>query len=169
MLNLNRTVRTPCLLAVGFLCLANVLPVIAQTAHEHGHAGAAVANLTLNAGQKWETEPSLRAGMAAIRSAFDADHPAIHAGKETDAQYAALADRIRSQVNSIVEKCHLPEAADANLHYIIADLSQGVVLMRGQDKTHTRHDGAALVHGALIAYGKYFDDPGWAAETAMKR
>jgi hypothetical protein len=21
--------------------------------------------------------------------------------------------------------------------------------------------GAALVHGALIAYGKYFDEPGW--------
>jgi len=32
--------------------------------------------------------------------------------------------------------------------------------MRGQDPQRTRHDGAALVHGALIAYGKYFDDPG---------
>ena len=25
----------------------------------------------------------------------------------------------------------------------------------------TRHDGAALVHSALIAYGQYFEDPGW--------
>ena len=29
-------------------------------------------------------------------------------------------------------------------------------------------DGAALVHGALIAYGKYFDDPDWVSETTMK-
>jgi hypothetical protein len=33
--------------------------------------------------------------------------------------------------------------------------------MRGKEPARTRHDGAALVHGALIAYGKYFDDPGW--------
>jgi hypothetical protein len=31
--------------------------------------------------------------------------------------------------------------------------------MRGQDAQRTRHDGAALVHGALGAYGRYFDDP----------
>lgn len=53
-------------------------------------------------------------------------------------------------------------AADANLHYVIADLLQGVSLMRGTDPARSRHDGAALVHGALLAYGKYFDDPGWA-------
>jgi hypothetical protein len=40
-------------------------------------------------------------------------------------------------------------------------LLQGVSLMRGKEPARTRHDGAALVHGALIAYGKYFDDPGW--------
>jgi hypothetical protein len=50
---------------------------------------------------------------------------------------------------------------------VIADLSQGALLMRGQDPARSRHDGAALVHGALIAYGKYFDDPDWVAESAM--
>jgi hypothetical protein len=40
--------------------------------------------------------------------------------------------------------------------------------MRGQDPARTRHDGAALVHGALIAYGKYFDDPGWTSEARAK-
>jgi hypothetical protein len=88
--------------------------------------------------------------------------------QETDAQYAALADRIEAQVNSIVANCHLPAAADANLHYVIADLSGGVARMRGQDPARTRLDGAALVHGALIAYGKYFEDPDWVAEQAMK-
>jgi hypothetical protein len=99
--------------------------------------------------------------MAAIHAAFEADHPAIHAGKETDAQYAALAGAAEAQVNSIVANCKLPPAADANLHYVVADLLQGVSLMRGEDPKRTRHDGAALMHGALLAYGQYFDDPDW--------
>jgi hypothetical protein len=135
----------------------------AQAEHEHVHhsSGAAVTQLQLDHGKKWPTDPSLRSGMAAIQAAFDADHPAIHAGKETDAQYAALAGKIEAQVQGIVANCKLAPAADANLHYVIADLLQGVSLMRGEDPKRSRHDGAALVHGALRAYPNYFDDPGW--------
>jgi hypothetical protein len=165
----NPAARRSCLLLAGLLCLAGVLPAAAQTTHEHQHAAAAVANLELDAGRKWATDASLRSGMAAIRSAFDADHAAIHASKETDAQYEALAARIESQVNDIVENCKLPPAADANLHYVIADLLRGVSLMRGKDPARTRHDGAALVHGALIAYGKYFDDPDWTLDAGAER
>jgi len=132
-----------------------------QHEHHHDTSAAAVAQLTLDGERKWPTDESLRAGMAAIHAGFQADHPAIHAGTETDAQYAALAGRIESEVNTIVANCKLPAAADANLHYLIADLLAGVGLMRGQDPARTRHDGAALVHGALRAYGQYFDDPDW--------
>ena len=168
MIRPNRAVRFAGLIGAGLLCLASALPAAAQTAHEHQHTGAAVANLQLDAGHKWATDASLRSGMAQIRAAFDTDHPAIHAGKETDAEYEALAARIESQVNDIVKNCKLPAAADANLHYVIADLLQGVSLMRGKDPAGTRHDGAALVHGALNAYGTYFDDPGWMSEAGPK-
>jgi hypothetical protein len=150
-------------LAAGVLALVATTGASAQ--HEHGHehdsSAAAVAQLKLDGEKKWPTDASLRAGMSAIHAAFKTDHPAIHDGKQTDAQYDALASRIESQVNSIVANCKLPPAADANLHYVIADLLQGVSLMRGQDPQRTRHDGAALVHGALRAYGQYFDDPDW--------
>ena len=138
-------------------------PAVAQAEHEHMHhsSSAAVAQLQLDDGKKWPTDPTLRSGMAAIQAAFDADHPAIHAGKESDQQYAALAGRIEVQVQAIVANCKLPPSADANLHFVIADLLQGVSLMRGEDPQRTRHEGAALVHGALLAYPKYFDDPGW--------
>lgn len=131
----------------------------AQPAHEHSHdhAQAAVGQVKLNDGKKWATDAPLRAGMAAIQAAFDADHAAIHAGTATDDQYQALAGRIEAEVNSIVAKCKLPPEADANLHYVVADLSQGVSLMRGGDPARTRHDGAALVHGALRAYDKFFE------------
>jgi septal ring factor EnvC (AmiA/AmiB activator) len=167
MISPNRIVRLAGVLTAGLLCLASVMPAAAQTAHEHQHAGAAVAKLQRDVGRQWATDDSLRSGMAAIRAAFDADHPAIHAGKETDAEYEALAARIESQVNDIVKNCKLPPAADANLHLVIADLLQGVSLMRGQDPARTRHDGAALVHGALIAYGTYFDDPAWQPDSPV--
>lgn len=168
MLDPNRSVRWPGLLVTGLLCLASVAPAQAQSVHEHEHAGAAVASIKLDAGHKWTTDASLRTAMADIRKAFDADHPAIHAGKESDAQYDALASQIEARVNFIVANCRLPPAADANLHYVIADLLQGVNLMRGKDPARPRHDGAALVHGALIAYGKYFDDPEWRPESPAR-
>jgi hypothetical protein len=150
-------------LAAGVLALIATTGARAQHEHEHGHdsSAAAVTQLKLDGEKKWPTDASLRAGMSAIHAAFQTDHPAIHAGKQTYAQYDALASRIESQVNSIVANCKLPPAADANLHFVVADLLQGVSLMRGQDPKRTRHDGAALVHGALRAYGQYFDDPDW--------
>ena len=150
------------------LVLAAPLGVRAQSdgqqAHAHSHGGAEsalVSKLVLNDGQRWPTDASLREGMAAIRKAFDADHGRIHAGTQTDAQYEALATLIESQVQGIVAHCKLPAAADAQLHYVVGDLLQGVGLMRGNDPGRSRHDGASRVHGALIAYGKYFDDPTW--------
>lgn len=157
----DKTLRRTALLALFALALAGQPAAHAQDMHMHEHAGAASANLKLDDGKKWPTEPSLRTGMAAIQTAFNADHPAIHEGRETDAAYAALAAKVDEQVQTIVKNCHLPAAADANLHYLIADLSQGANLMRGKDPGRNRHDGAALVHSALIAYGKYFDDPAW--------
>jgi hypothetical protein len=147
-------------LAVCLLAIAAWTPASAQEAHAHAHdqAGASVAQMTLDQGHKWGTDAPLRAGMAAINKAFETDHPAIHAGTETDAQYEALAARIEGEVNTIVANCHLPAAADANLHHVIADLLQGAAIMRGKVPGRVRHDGAALVHGALIAYAGHFDD-----------
>lgn len=158
--------------SVAIVAMASILGSIQlshseQSGHAHGQADAAVKQLELNAGAKWASDESLRSGMAAIRAAFDEDHGAIHAGTESDAQYATLADRIERQVQAIVVNCKLTAEADANLHYIVADLLQGVSLMRGADPQRSRHDGAALVHGALLAYPRYFDDAGWPAEVPM--
>ena len=152
------------LACAGAVLLLGTTATAARAQHDHGHAQAAapaVEQLVLDDGRKWPTDAPLRAGMAAIHEAFEADHPAIHAGTESDAQYEALAGRIEAQVNAIVANCKLPPAADANLHLVVADLLQGVSLMRGGDPERTRHDGAARVHGALHAYGEFFDDPDW--------
>ena len=166
MTNTFHRLATACALVAGSILCVGVnagtgQEATAQAQHEHMAGGSAVANMKLDDGKQWATDAPLRSGMAAIRKSFDADHPAIHTGEETDAQYAALAGKIEAQVNDIVRNCHLPPAADANLHFVIADLLQGVNLMRGTNPARSRHDGAALVHGALNAYGQYFEDPGW--------
>ncbi|MGI9246667.1 MAG: hypothetical protein ACR2I8_08210 [Steroidobacteraceae bacterium] len=136
--------------------------------HEHHDATAAaplVSQLQLDGGKRWATDAALRSGMAQIRAAFDAEHPRIHAAQETNAQYATLAATIEVSVNGIVAQCKLPPAADAQLHFVIGDLLQGVALMRGSDPQRSRHDGAALVHGALRAYPKFFEDAAWRTES----
>lgn len=125
--------------------------------HEHQQAGAMIVKMQLDNGRKWVTDAPLRTGMAAIQLAFDTDHAAIHARTESNAQYEALAGRIEREIEGIIAQCRLSPVADANLHYALADLSRGVGLMRGEDPARSRHDGAALVHGALIAYATYFD------------
>jgi hypothetical protein len=161
------------LATLASLLLSATAPNLALAQHEHQQqeahgSGSAVAQLQLKDGQKWQTDAPLRLGMANIRAAFDADHPAIHAGKQTDAQYAALATRIDQQAKSIVANCRLPADADANLHFIVADLLQGVSLMHGHDTARSRHDGAALIHGALKAYARYFDDPAWKPDAPVQ-
>jgi hypothetical protein len=133
----------------------------------HTTGGAAIEQLALEAGQKWQTDEPLRAGMAAVLGAFEAEHAAIDTGSAGDAQYDALAGEIDARVQDIVRNCKLPPAADANLHYIIADLLRGVNEMRGGDPSRTRRDGAVLVHGALEAYGKFFDDPAFGAAAQV--
>jgi hypothetical protein len=161
------------LATLASLTLLAAAPNLALAQHEHPQhemhgSGSAVAQLQLKDGQKWQTDAPLQRGMANIRGAFDADHPSIHAGKQTDAQYAALATQIDEQVKAIVAHCRLPADADANLHFIVADLLQGVSLMRGEDKARSRHDGAAMVHGALRAYGQYFEDSAWRPDSPMQ-
>jgi hypothetical protein len=161
----SRTVLSFC----AALVLVAVFPSSgnAQENHAHAHSTAGVAQLQLNAGNKWTTDAPLRSGMAAVRNAFEADHPAIHAGKQTDAQYEALAAQVEKEVQSIIANCKLPADADANLHYIVADLMQGVGLMRDGQTARSRHEGASLVHGALTAYPRFFDDPTWTAQEAL--
>lgn len=133
----------------------------------HASGGAAIEQLALDAGRKWHTDEPLRAGMGAVHAAFEAERAAIDAGSASDAHYDALAGRIDAPVQDIVRNCKLPPAADANLHFIVADLMRGVHEMRGGDPARTRHDGAALVHGALDAYGNFFDDPTYGAAAQL--
>ena len=149
------------LIALTVLGLAAAGPSLAaRNAHDHGHDAAAVT-LQLNAGQKWETDAPLRAGMGEIRQSMAASLPAIHANKMSAKAYDGLAKKVQSAVGQIVAHCKLPPAADAQLHVVIADLLVGADQMAGKVKGAPRVNGAVKVIGALKAYGEHFDDAGF--------
>jgi hypothetical protein len=155
------TRRTIAITAAAFLgaLLINTPALAAEPADHHHSAG--MHELTLDAGKKWATDDPLRQGMAAVRNAVAADMKAIHTGKQTDAGYDALAAKVEASVSSIVQNCKLKPEADAQLHVLIAEMMQGVDVMRGKEAQAPRLQGAEKIVGALDNYPKFFDHPGW--------
>ncbi len=136
--------------------------VAAETAHQHSQHHAehqtSAATLSLNHGQKWVTDAPLRQSMAAIRQALASKLDAIHRRQFSPQQYQALAQLIEQEVEQIVQNCQLPEAADAQLHIVVAQLLSGAQHMKADDKPMT---GAVQVLQAVNQYGQYFDDAGF--------
>ncbi|MRN78560.1 MULTISPECIES: hypothetical protein [unclassified Brucella] len=129
----------------------------AESAHEHG-SSAALQELMLNNGQKWETDDALREGMAAIREALEKNLPHVHHGDMTPAAFAALATGIEQNVDIIIANCKLPEAADEQLHLILTHLLEGGREMEEEGK---QTDGVVSAAKALNSYGEYFEHQGW--------
>ena len=123
----------------------------ADDAHHHDHG--APAQLTLNNGQKWQTDEPLRLGMQRLQH--------LSSSMSIPAQAATLAEGVHEQVSFLINNCELEPAADAVLHVLIADLLRGADLLTDQSTTS---DGANLISHALEVYPQYFDHPGWQAE-----
>ncbi|HYD75178.1 hypothetical protein [Ramlibacter sp.] len=148
------------LAATGFAALTTLgTPALAAgDAHDHGHASAAAKPLP--AGKRWATDAALREGMTEIRHALEPQLGAIHDDKLAPEQYQAIAAKTEQQVAHIVANCKLPPDADAALHGIIADIGEATEAMSGKSRAKPR-DGAVKLLGALDAYGRTFDHPGW--------
>lgn len=131
----------------------------AMAAGPHSHAGPAATELQLDHGNRWPTDEVLRIGMTEVRGAMAAALPRIHAGQFPPAEYDALAERVQTQVEYVIENCKLPEAADQQLHLVLAQILEGVAALQGEA---TRAAGTTAIVQALDAYGSAFDHPGWA-------
>src|SRR5690606_3806269 len=119
------------------------------------------APLTLNHGQKWETDAPLRLSMGKLTQAVGTALPAAHAGRLSDAQYDALGAQANQEFAYIVEHCKLAPEADAALHVILADMISGTEAVSGKQAGQSRASGVVQLAQALNRYGEYFDHPGW--------
>ncbi|MCF8471062.1 MAG: hypothetical protein K9G30_09785, partial [Parvibaculum sp.] len=130
-------------------------------AHE-GHGGyaedGAALRLDLDHGRKWQTDAPLRQGMSEIRAAMAGAQAAIHESSLTPEGYGALADKVESEVETMIRECQLPEEADAQLHEVLGQILDGAGVMKTGP---ARQDGAAKIVEAVNVYGVYFDHPLW--------
>lgn len=134
-----------------------------QDRHEHAHDrqhahDPGAMKLALNKGRKWDTDEALRKGMSAMRAEVGRALHAIHDGKLDAAGYQALARSLEGEMAQVVANCRLAPDADAQLHIVLARLTEGVDAMKTDSP---REDGAVKVVDALNAYGRHFDHPGW--------
>lgn len=136
-------------------------PALAEHDHAHDHHagdGQAVKGLRLDDGKKWETDAPLRQAMTAVRDEVNAAVGPIHAKTFTPEQYKALAQAIENQIAYMVANCRLPQATDAQLHLVIADLASGATRMKADEGQFA---GVLSVVKALAAYPKFFAHDGW--------
>lgn len=146
------------------LSAASLLNVCAGSAlaenHSHSHDAGEPAHLTLNHGNKWAADASLRQGMERIRDALSAELPAIRDGKITAGRYRALAQKVDEQIAFVVKNCKMDQEADAMLHLVLADIVAGADAMGEQGGGKAR-EGVEKIVRALENYGRFFEHPGW--------
>ena len=132
----------------------NATPALAVTEDAHDAHGAAGLELSLDDGQKWQTDPPLRAAMETIRNAAA---PVADDDAASSAEYGALSAAVQSQVDYMIENCELPPDADAQLHVLLGQVIEGAEQLAGDEP----EAGMTAVVGALEAYDVYFDHDGW--------
>lgn len=122
-----------------------------------------IPKLQLDAGKKWATDEPLRRGMSAIYDATRKSAAALNDPEAKPAVFVTLGKQVEGEVGRIVKECKLPEDADKQLHFIVADLVAGADLLKAAEDATAGRAGLGKVSRALRMYGVYFDHPGWRA------
>jgi hypothetical protein len=154
---MSKTLIGRTLLALG-LAAGLAGSAIAAGPHSHDGHGGVVLELSLDKGQKWQTDEALRKGMSEMRALVAASLTPIHEARFTRVEFAELADRVQAEVEYVAANCKLPEEADLQLHVVLARIIEGIDMMKGEAE---REQGAVAIVEALNAYGEHFDHPSW--------
>ncbi len=130
-----------------------------EAAHEHeGHGGA---SLSLKNGEQWQTDAALRRGMTEIRVAVDMLTPVFDAGQLSQNQANQLSEVVTGAVNTMIEQCKLEPEADANLHFILAELLAAAAKVEASPLSA---EGVPALKAALETYGYYFNHGHWVGD-----
>ncbi|QYM78890.1 carbonic anhydrase [Horticoccus luteus] len=123
-----------------------------------GHSGHGAVGLTLQHGERWETDAPLRSGMQRIRDAVALSLDEAHATTTAPAAAKTLDATVQENVAYLIQNCRLPPAADADLHVILSELLAGADLLAADARSV---EGKARLTHALQAYATHFDHPNW--------
>lgn len=136
-----------------------LVAVSASAVAQHAHT-TAPNRVDIHA--SFQADVPLSREMAAIRTTFAAQLPAIRTGRLDAAGYAALGKEVEARVATIVRECRLPTDADTVLHGYIGRMLAAAARMRQPDLGPAAHRAAALeVIAAYNEYGGRFRDAAW--------
>lgn len=116
----------------------------------------------LRQGEKWETDDVLRKGMDNIRIAITASQSDILKEKFRASEYVRLSQAVDKNITYITKNFKLK--ADVNRAFyivVLADMTDGVKLMRSSNEVEAQRLGALGVLQSLRNYGLYFQHPNW--------
>lgn len=140
---------------------ATLSPSQVQAAESHHHHAdqAASTEAVPPAGQLWQADEPLKAGMRRVRTAaMELAH--LEHGALEPARTRELAVEIQAAVNDMFANCKLAPEPDAALHPLLARLLTASQAL--QDRP-TDAAPVADVHAVLERYPQMFDDAEWAA------
>jgi len=145
------------------LCLILVTtPVDAEEYQHQSQPNAQPPMHVLKPGEKWKTDKVVKLGMDNIYQAISARQDDITKGRLSAHEYHRIAILIERNAAEIVRNCKLTKDVDSAFHSIVlADLLDGVTLMRTSKNIQVQRAGALAVFQALRNYGKYFQHEGW--------
>jgi hypothetical protein len=118
----------------------------------HGHDGD--YTLSLNQGQKWETDEALRHAMHGIREL-------VESAGSAPLDAAGLSSGVEANIEYMVKHCKLDPEADNVLHVIIGEMVESIALLSGGENKADPNQALEQLDKALQTYGHYFDHPGW--------
>lgn len=145
----------------GILGIASAAVVgLALHSRDHGEAHRAHDRpdelaLTLNDGKKWETDATLRRGMARIAALVAPLASKMEEERLDPIEAARVADGVRDEVNILVSNCRLEPKADAALHVLIGEMLAGADILLQPDPSM---EGVRMISEALDLYPRYFED-----------
>jgi hypothetical protein len=145
----------------AIITLAITTPIYAKTLateHNHDHDQHANASLTLDHGNKWQSDAPLRQGMKSINDTVMKNVDAFHHDKLTKSDAEKIARHINNQVTYLVTNCKLQPNADATLHVIIGELLTGASVLEKEPQSMR---GLPAIVKALQQYSEYFEDNDW--------
>ncbi|WP_299362661.1 hypothetical protein [uncultured Paracoccus sp.] len=145
---------TASLTALLLAATLSATPAVAASEQAHDGHDEAAQMLSLDDGQKWQTDAPLRAAMETIRNAAA---PMVADNGTSPAEYGALAAAVESQVDYMIANCELPPDADAQLHVLLGQVIEGAEQLTGDEP----EAGMTLVAEALEAYDAHFAHEGW--------
>lgn len=134
--------------------------------HSHGHDSHEPSALTLNAGQRWNTDAALRTGMQRIRDASSRVVGEKVSGPISKDEAKQFSTTVQESVEYLVKNCKLEPKADAALHVLITDLMTGAASLV---ENPASAEAAGQIRRALQRYPEYFDHPGWQPVAADSR